>query len=305
MLRSCPCTEAQLFSPPFLEWADRLRPAWDLGHSGVPVLMHRKVWEWLFIVQALHERGMLEPGRRGLGFGVGREPLTALFASLGAEIVASDLDVEAATAAGWVATEQHAQALADLNGGLCDPDQFAKLVEFRVVDMNDIPDDLVGFDFTWSACVIEHMGSIGHAQEFILEQMRCLRPGGVAVHTTEFNASSDTRTVDWEPTVLLCRHHIEWLVRRLRSEGHSVEVDYSTGTSEADLHVDEPPFTNTHLKVRVGEHATTSFGLIIEKSATPLDPPPSSRAARRIRRSYLDARRQVVKRARSLVGRSR
>jgi len=59
------------------------------------------MWEWLFIAEALSERNMLVRGRRGLGFGVGREPLVALFASFGPEIVATDLDPARALAAGW------------------------------------------------------------------------------------------------------------------------------------------------------------------------------------------------------------
>src|SRR4051812_38472073 len=42
---------------------------------------HRKVWEWAFILQALGRRGVLGPGHRALGFGVGREPLVAALAA--------------------------------------------------------------------------------------------------------------------------------------------------------------------------------------------------------------------------------
>ena len=41
-------------------------------------LFHRKQWEFVYIAQALFERRMLAPGRRGLAFGVGKEPLPAL-----------------------------------------------------------------------------------------------------------------------------------------------------------------------------------------------------------------------------------
>ena len=40
-------------------------------------MLHRKMWEWLFIAEALRERGMLAAGRRGVGFGVGQEPLVS------------------------------------------------------------------------------------------------------------------------------------------------------------------------------------------------------------------------------------
>ena len=45
--------------------------------------MHRKLWELVFISQTLQELGKLEPGGRGLGFGVGREPLSSYFAKRG------------------------------------------------------------------------------------------------------------------------------------------------------------------------------------------------------------------------------
>src|ERR1700679_1930153 len=91
LLRSSLCTEESLQSPAFLAWADRIRAAWDHGHSGLPVLVHRKIWEWVFIIEALAERGQLAPDHRGLGFGVGQDPLVALFASEGCAVVATDI----------------------------------------------------------------------------------------------------------------------------------------------------------------------------------------------------------------------
>ncbi|MHB8463868.1 MAG: class I SAM-dependent methyltransferase [Acidimicrobiales bacterium] len=263
------CTAASLESPVFLAWAERLRPAWDHAESGWPTLTHRKLWEWIFIAQALEERGMLGPGRRGLGFGVGQEPLTAVFAAAGCEIVASDVDQGHASSAGWAGSGQHAAALADLNrDGLCDPDVFARNVSFRVADMNAIPRDLAhgAFDFTWSSCAFEHLGSIAHGQEFLLRQMACLRPGGVAVHTTEFNVSSNSHTVNYSHTVLFRRRDLEWIVDQLGRANHRISLDLDPGESPADRHVDAPPYSNTHLKVRLGRYTTTSLGLIIEKN---------------------------------------
>ncbi len=261
------CTEESLLSEPFLGWAARTRAAWDEGSTGVRILTHRKLWEWLFIIQALDERGMLAPGRRGIGFGVGQDMLSALFASFGCEIVATDLAVEAATAAGWVASGQHSSEREQLNRfGLCDPEDFERRVSFRNVDMNDIPADLVDFDFSWSACAFEHLGSIGLGQQFIVRQLDCLTPGGVAVHTTEFNVSSNQDTYAEGGTVLFRRRDIEWLVRRLRIAGHRIDVDFDQGHTEADRHVDVEPFTDTHLKIMCGEYVTTSLGLIVEKS---------------------------------------
>lgn len=49
--------------------------------NGHPFQMHRKHWEFAFIEHHLQKEGMLASGKRGLSFGVGMEPLPALFAA--------------------------------------------------------------------------------------------------------------------------------------------------------------------------------------------------------------------------------
>ena len=265
-LHSCLCTEESLNSPELLAWADRIRSAWDRSHSGLPVLAHRKIWEWVFIAQALAERGQLDQGRKGLGFGVGQDPLAALFASEGCDIVATDMRAAHDADSPWRATNQHASGLDHLNrDGICDPSLFERAVRFREVDMRNIPKDLRDFDFTWSACAFEHLGSLSAGEEFILRQMDCLRPGGYAVHTTEFNVSSDTDTVGAGDTVLYRRSDLDYLVKVLRSLGHNVEIDYETGTTPADLYVDHPPWSSPHLKIQLGQYVATSMAIVIEK----------------------------------------
>lgn len=268
MLVSQVCRYESLSSLELRKWSDRLRPAWDPdGVDPRPVMVHRKMWEWLFICEALAERGMLEPGRRGCGFGVGREPLVALFASMGCRLVATDLEPERAQAAGWADSgTEYAGDIAHLNDyKLCDPQVFLERVSYRYVDMTRIPADLVGFDFTWSSCALEHLGNLEAGAEFVVAQMKCLAPGGVGVHTTELNVSSDERTVESGGTVLYRRRDIEELATRLRGLGYGITLDLSEGDSPADRHVDLPPYSDTHLRTRLGEHATTSVGLIIEK----------------------------------------
>ena len=63
LLASQPCSFASLTSAPLLEWAERLRPTWDHDGSAGAVPLHRKLWEWFFITEALAERDMLRPGR--------------------------------------------------------------------------------------------------------------------------------------------------------------------------------------------------------------------------------------------------
>lgn len=268
VLTSQLCTLASLDSPQLRVWSDRLRPMWNPeGTDPRPVMVHRKMWEWLFVCEALAERGMLQSGKRGLGFGVGREPLVALFASLGCEVMATDLEPERARAAGWTDTgDEYSGGLEGLcDERLCPRDEFVRRVKYRYVDMNDVPDDLRGFDFTWSSSAFEHLGSLATGAEFVVEQMRCLAPGGVAVHTTELNVSSDDRTVESGATVLYRRRDIEDLATRLRRLGYRIDIDLTEGDTPADRHVDVPPFSNTHLRTTLGEFITTSVGLVIEK----------------------------------------
>jgi SAM-dependent methyltransferase len=226
----------------------------------------RKVWEWCFICQALAERGMLAPGRRGLGFAVGREPLSALFATYGCDVVATDLSASEAGLAGWAASGQHATNLEALNErGICPSDVLRQRVQFRTVDMNHIPDDLRGFDFAWSSCAFEHLGSLRRGEQFIRRMTRCLKPGGVAVHTTEFNVLSNTHTIESGHTVAYRRQDLEAMARWLAHRGHRVELDFHLGDAAEDWQLDRPPYGRMpHLKLQLGEYICTSYALIIE-----------------------------------------
>lgn len=254
------CTRRQIESPSFLYWAQRL------GER--PGGLHRKLWEWCFISQALFERGFLRAGSRGLGFAVGTESLAALYASMGCDILATDLDQALAEKAGWVDSNQHAAGLQQLNEkGLCPPEDFFKRVRFQNVDMRNIPTELRDFDFLWSSCALEHLGSLALGVEYVIAAMDCLAPDGVAVHTTELNCESDVDTVETGGSVIYRKRDLLQLADSLRARGYFVEpLDFYLGETLADQHVDEPPYSgHPHLKLRIGGYASTSFGLIITK----------------------------------------
>ncbi len=255
------CRQHSFERPYFSFWTHRL---------GVHLNYHRKVWEHVFICQALWERGAIRPNARGLGFGVGREPLTAYFASEGCEVLATDLASEQAAEAGWSATAQHADSLEGLwLPELCERSQFDRQVSFQVCDMNQVPDDFTGFDFCWSACSLEHLGSLEHGLRFIERSLQCLKPGGWAVHTTEFNLSSNTHTVSQGGTVLFRRQDMEILAERLTAQGHKVAAfDFEPGVAPLDRYVDVAPYrAEPHLKLALEGYAATSIGLIIQRSA--------------------------------------
>lgn len=256
-VRSRVCTQSQLAEPWFRAWCEAL---------GVAPRAHRKLWEHAYLAQVLDTLGMLRPGTRGLGFGVGREALVALFAGRGCAIVATDLPPAAEEARAWRNTDQYADGLQGLaRDELCSRERFQELVTWRPVDMRAIPDDLTGFDFCWSACSFEHLGSLEAGLEFVERSVATLAPGGVAVHTTEYNLTSDEATVAAGPTVLYRKRDLLALTARLEARGHRVAtVDLDPGEGVLDEYVDVPPyFEEPHLRVWYGPFTTTSLALVI------------------------------------------
>ena len=258
------CTQAQFLTPEYEFWCRKIKhePVW-----------HRKFWEYYFISQVLWERSMLDGGRTGCGFGVGREPLPALFAGLGCKIVATDAPSSQA-GRHWRKTGQYAASLETLNAdGLCPPETFHSNVQYRPVDMRSIPADLAGFDFVWSACAMEHLDDIEKGMQFVLDSCRCLKPNGIAVHTTEFNVSSNDKTLDRGSVVLFRQKDILELGRRLRDIGCELApVDFSPGNEFLDKFIPPPPYdysqiTLPMLRMLVGKYVTTSIGLIVHRSA--------------------------------------
>lgn len=163
------CSEAQFREPVYHEWCRRL---------GLHPALHRKPWEFAYICQALERRGKLRPGMSGIGFGVGTEPLPALFAARGCTILATDQGDEAAKASGWKGERQYGGTLEALQRpALCDEAEFRERVSFRPVDMRAIA-GLGSFDFCWSACSLEHLGSAEAGFKFVCDTIDLLRPAG-------------------------------------------------------------------------------------------------------------------------------
>ncbi len=253
-------TKEHMESLAFRFWAAQLHESWRL---------HRKLWEFCYILQGLYERDLLQPGKRGLGFAVGEEPLPSLMASYGCKVVATDLDVSDPRAAPWAKTNQLTNSLEMLNKrGICAPAIFREHVSYRPVDMNNIPADLRDFDFTWSSCSFEHCGSIEQGHHFLMEQVKCLKPGGIGIHTTEFNLTSNDDTITTGPTVIFRRNDIEDMISELRSLGHRVEpLCLDLGGHKEDKYIDTMPYGhNIHMKLKLfDKYTSTSIGLIIER----------------------------------------
>lgn len=265
-------TQAAIESDWARHWCNELK---------IPVVYHRKVWELCFVLQQIYDHGHLRAGTRGLGFGCGTEALPSYLASHDVSILATDQEPEAAERAQWVQTGQHTSALDQcFMPHLIDRPRFDRNVAMRFVDMNQIPEDLTGFDFCWSICAFEHLGSIDHGLAFLENSLRTLRPGGLSVHTTEFNIRDDGPTIDNWPSVAFQRRHMERITAKLRAQGHKVApFDYALGTGPLDRFVDLPPYHHdlpehlgtwlgepAHLKLAMDGLVVTCIGIAVEKA---------------------------------------
>jgi hypothetical protein len=238
-----------------------------LEKVGQPVVMSRKSWEHVAILRAIEAANLLSPGMKGLGFGVGREPLVPEFAFHGVDLVATDLATEDSRSDQWAATGQHALSLADLcNSRLCPDEVVKEHTILRSVDMTRIPDDLRGFDFVWSACALEHLGTLEAGFAFVERAMDCLRPGGLAVHTTEFNLESNDATATKGQTVLYRRKDLEGLEERMAQLGHLMyPFSVSEPSGVFDFVIDMEPYHYGSLIVRFGGFLTTSAVIVVQK----------------------------------------
>lgn len=245
-INSCRVRASDFSTPWFWQRAD------ELGHK---VVFHRKIWEQCVITQVY--RNIVFSNGIVLGFGVGREPLAAWFAKRGALVTATD---SPNTNPAWTDTGQHATSIDDVG---C---SGFKGVTFRPVDMNNIPEDLHGrFDFTWSSGSFEHLGSIEAGLSFFCNQMKCLKRGGIAVHTTEFNPIFGD-TLETKDLVLFRLRDIIELGERLMKQGDNLwPFDPSPGLYPEDLHVDKEPWGLPHLSIKVGDFTTTSIVLIARR----------------------------------------
>ena len=146
---------------------------------------------------------VLKRGNKGLVFAVGSEPLPSIFANHGCDITATDIYPQEGIEKGWNSGDQLCFGIESLNKrGLCSQDILKKHVSYQAVDMTKIPSDLDGFDFNWSSCSFEHLGSLELGRKFLRDQLATLKPGGWAIHTTEFNLSSNSKTLENGDTVI-------------------------------------------------------------------------------------------------------
>jgi 2-polyprenyl-3-methyl-5-hydroxy-6-metoxy-1,4-benzoquinol methylase len=244
--RSQIATLEQFREPDFARLAQPL----DIGKR-----IHRKDWEWVYIVRSLEKNGMLTSGRSALGFGCGNEPMPRALASYGVNIIATDLPDNEAMARGWDSMAIQSD-LANLRTAF--------------LDMNAIDDRYLKgeFDFVWSSCSLEHLGTLDKGIEFVVNSLKCIKPGGLAVHTTEFNLTSNRYTVRSGPIVAYRERDILRLRDLVSRNGGTMEVTFGAGDG---LSMDTVDFDTTtrdpHIYLLLGTLLLTSIGMTIRRNS--------------------------------------
>ncbi len=254
---------------------------------GFPFSYNRKMWEYAFILQALSLTGMLQDGRLGLGLGCGKEPLPSYLAAQGCNIVAGDKPAEKQIPSSWQQIGTYTESLESLFWErLLSKSEFEKRVQLQYVDMNDLPSDIYGqFDFCWSVCAVEHLGSIKAGLDFLLNSIKALKPGGVSVHTLEFNYLNIPKDFETPSLCFFKAEHMESLSEEIKTLGATLcPLDFDWGNMVFDRYIDLPPynkhrwdtlqkrglnvapFSAPHLKLNYTGIPITCFGVIAIKS---------------------------------------
>ena len=253
-LASQMCTASQFVEDDYLHQVELIKQT---------PLLHRKQWEYVYVLRVLEACGMLSTGRRGLGFGVGSEPLAAVLAAKGLRVTATDSPAFVANSGG----EGYPGGMATFYGGICPEDTYRAQVEFRAADMRAIPGALRGFDFVWCCSGMESLGSIDAGLDFVEQSAQCLAPGGVGIYTTQFNVNSDADTIERDELSVFRRPDLVALQGRLMTKGiEMLPLNFFTGDMPQDSEVDTPPYgSSVHLKLLIEGFTVTSFGFAVRK----------------------------------------
>jgi hypothetical protein len=96
-------------------------------------------------------------------------------------------------------------------------------------------------------------------------------PGGVSVHTTEFELTPRSETADYGNLALYRKADLDRLAERVRSLGFEIETNwYVSMDTAADRWVSVGPYSHddpAHLKLVIEDSVSTSVSLLISRPA--------------------------------------
>lgn len=211
----------------------------DFGRDSVS---NRKDWEEAQILSHI-------AGGSCIGFGVGRETIPSHLARMRCKTLATDQSPDALNAKEfWDETGQLAKSLNDLwVPSIVTKSLFEKYVTFERMDMNAL-DPRPEFDYVWSCGSLEHLGSMEKSMEFIVNSLGFLKPGGRALHTTEFNLEWNQTHVSEGPNIFFRKRDILELESRLNTKGYTLmPCDFETDLTSQQI--DRWPYPNKFHRV--------------------------------------------------------
>ncbi len=240
--------------------ADAANPLWrrgydDLGFSPDPGVFHRKIWEFNHTLYGLRRLRRLAPGATALGIGCGHEELMYFLANRIQRVVATDLYEGT-----WIGGESDADVLAH-------PAKYAPFkyredhLEVRRMDALALAVAGDTFDFAFCLSSIEHFGRLQDKLQALQEMFRVLKPGGVAVLTTEVVLNRLGRGAQYFPA--------ETLTALVRQAGFTLDGEpdlrVETETASPPLALPMDTFVSPHVVLRNFNTIYTSVALFLMK----------------------------------------
>ena len=147
---------------------------------------HRKQWEFVQIFRTLQALGFLNAKSRGLSMGGGEERLLYAVARHVGHLTVTDL-YESSSAWDGARTDNPDRSLKAAAPFAIDPSRLtARRMDMRALEFED-----ASFDFCYSSCAIEHIGTYDDFLEHLQQVRRVLKDDGVYVLTTEFHYGED------------------------------------------------------------------------------------------------------------------
>lgn len=251
----------------FAEDLERFGPRFPEGRE------YRKHWEIAMSARALREAGSIRPDAEVLGVAAGREATIYWLSRHVRRVFATDLYL---TDDAWSELDSDAAMLTDPGrhwAGEWNP----RRVVVQHMDALDLRYEDGSFDAVFSSGSIEHFGGHEEVHRAAREMHRVLRPGGVAVVSTEFRLEGPSpglpgimmldrgdltellfEGVDWEP--------MSELDTSISEETLSTVTDLADAV--ADRAAGRPEWsTYPHIVLRHDGHLFTSVHLAFRKAA--------------------------------------
>jgi SAM-dependent methyltransferase len=231
----------------------------DLGFSPNPEVFHRKIWEFNQALYGLKTLKRLAPGATALGIGCGHEELMYFLANRVRRVIATDLYEGT-----WIGGESDADVLAH-------PAKYAPFkyredhLEVRRMDALALSADDESVDFVFCLSSIEHFGKLSDKLQALREMFRILKPGGVAVLTTEVVLNRLGRGSQYFPIETLTG-----LVARAGFElTHAPDLRVEQEYAAKPLALPMDTFVSPHVVLRNFNTIYTSVALFLMKPASP------------------------------------